>query len=225
MSRLILVACVLAAAVLLAPAAGRGQARNPNPQPGTRWTEEQLRQAVAPARVGRKLTPRSWPGNARVAVCLSFDVDNESYLLARGETSPDHAERGGSRGPEWSAAHSGTARPAPGAGNVFHSGGEPHPPAPGADSVHSQERAPWRSQWTAGSTSRLAGASNDAAEEAAAADPGRLDYLTEGDRQAAGRLPGRRRGPSAHHTLGPAAEEPVCSYDSSLMAMDSPVRC
>jgi peptidoglycan/xylan/chitin deacetylase (PgdA/CDA1 family) len=25
---------------------------------------------------------------ARVAVCLSFDVDNESYLLARGETSP-----------------------------------------------------------------------------------------------------------------------------------------
>jgi peptidoglycan/xylan/chitin deacetylase (PgdA/CDA1 family) len=57
-------------------------------QPGIKWTEEQLRQAVAPARVGRKLTPRSWPGNARVAVCLSFDVDNESYLLARGETSP-----------------------------------------------------------------------------------------------------------------------------------------
>jgi hypothetical protein len=57
-------------------------------QPGTKWTEDQLRQAVAPARVGRKLTPKSWPGNARVAVCLSFDVDNESYLLARGETSP-----------------------------------------------------------------------------------------------------------------------------------------
>jgi peptidoglycan/xylan/chitin deacetylase (PgdA/CDA1 family) len=57
-------------------------------QPGTKWTEDQLRQAVAPARVGRKLTPKSWPGHARVAVCLSFDVDNESYLLARGETSP-----------------------------------------------------------------------------------------------------------------------------------------
>jgi len=57
-------------------------------QPGTKWTEDQLRQAVAPARAGRKLTPKSWPGNARVAVCLSFDVDNESYLLARGETSP-----------------------------------------------------------------------------------------------------------------------------------------
>src|SRR5260370_28319141 len=60
----------------------------PPAQPGTRWTEEQLRRAVAPARVGKKLTPKSWPGNARVAVCLSFDVDNESYLLARGETSP-----------------------------------------------------------------------------------------------------------------------------------------
>jgi len=60
----------------------------PPAQPGTRWTEDQLRRAVAPARAGRKLTPKSWPGNARVAVCLSFDVDNESYLLARGETSP-----------------------------------------------------------------------------------------------------------------------------------------
>ncbi len=57
-------------------------------QPGTKWTPEQLRDAVAPARAGRKLTPRSWPSGARVAVCLSFDVDNESYLLARGETSP-----------------------------------------------------------------------------------------------------------------------------------------
>jgi peptidoglycan-N-acetylglucosamine deacetylase len=64
-------------------------AQQPPPaQPGTKWTEEQLRQAVAPARVGRKLTPKSWPNNARVAVCLSFDVDNESYLLARGEKSP-----------------------------------------------------------------------------------------------------------------------------------------
>jgi hypothetical protein len=56
--------------------------------PGAKWTDEQLRRAVAPARVGRKLTPRSWPDNTRVAVCLSFDVDNESYLLAQGETSP-----------------------------------------------------------------------------------------------------------------------------------------
>jgi peptidoglycan/xylan/chitin deacetylase (PgdA/CDA1 family) len=60
----------------------------PLAQPGIHWTDEQLRAAVAPARVGRKLTPSAWPSNARVAVSISFDVDNESYLLARGETSP-----------------------------------------------------------------------------------------------------------------------------------------
>jgi len=73
---------------ILFAASVAAQQQGPPAQPGTRWTDEQLRRAVAPARVGQKLTPKSWPGNARVAVCLSFDVDNESYLLARGETSP-----------------------------------------------------------------------------------------------------------------------------------------
>jgi len=59
-----------------------------NNQPGTKWTDDQLREAVSLARTGRKLTPKSWPNGARVAVCLSFDVDNESYLLAAGQTSP-----------------------------------------------------------------------------------------------------------------------------------------
>ncbi|MFI5311769.1 MAG: polysaccharide deacetylase, partial [Gemmatimonadales bacterium] len=54
-------------------------------QPGTKWTDEQLLKAVAPTRAGRKLTPKSWPNGARVAVCLTFDVDNESYLLAAGQ--------------------------------------------------------------------------------------------------------------------------------------------
>jgi peptidoglycan-N-acetylglucosamine deacetylase len=57
-------------------------------QPGTKWTEEQLRQTVDLARVGRKLTPKSWPGGARVAVCLSFDDDTEAPLLRDGTTSP-----------------------------------------------------------------------------------------------------------------------------------------
>ncbi|MBV9267146.1 MAG: polysaccharide deacetylase [Acidobacteriaceae bacterium] len=58
------------------------------PQPGTKWTDDQIRRAVALARVGRKLTPKSWPGNARVAVCLSFDDDTEAPLLRDGNTSP-----------------------------------------------------------------------------------------------------------------------------------------
>jgi peptidoglycan/xylan/chitin deacetylase (PgdA/CDA1 family) len=71
----------------MVPSSGYAQ-QAPPPQPGTRWTEEQLLKAVAPARAGRKLTPKSWQNSARVAVCLSFDVDNESYLLAAGQTSP-----------------------------------------------------------------------------------------------------------------------------------------
>jgi peptidoglycan/xylan/chitin deacetylase (PgdA/CDA1 family) len=40
-------------------------------------TEEQVRQGVALVRAGQKLTPKAWPNGARLAVCLSFDVDNE----------------------------------------------------------------------------------------------------------------------------------------------------
>ena len=49
-------------------------------------TEQQIRQAVGTARMGKKLTPKVWPNGARVAVCLSFDVDNE--LLQRGNPLP-----------------------------------------------------------------------------------------------------------------------------------------
>jgi peptidoglycan-N-acetylglucosamine deacetylase len=73
---------------ILALVASAAFAQQQPSQPGTKWTEEQLRAAVAPSRAGRKLTPRTWPDGARVAVCLSFDVDNESYLLAAGQTSP-----------------------------------------------------------------------------------------------------------------------------------------
>jgi peptidoglycan/xylan/chitin deacetylase (PgdA/CDA1 family) len=68
--------------------AGVADAQQVQQQPGTKWTEEQLRKAVATARAGRRLTPKTWPQQSRVAVCLSFDVDNESYLLAAGNTSP-----------------------------------------------------------------------------------------------------------------------------------------
>ena len=57
-------------------------------QPGTTWSEAQLREAVDLARVGRKLTPKSWPNGSRVAVCLSFDADSEAPLLRDGNTSP-----------------------------------------------------------------------------------------------------------------------------------------
>jgi peptidoglycan-N-acetylglucosamine deacetylase len=49
-------------------------------------TEDQIKQAVGTARMGKKLTPKVWPNGARVAVCLSFDVDNE--LLQRANPLP-----------------------------------------------------------------------------------------------------------------------------------------
>jgi peptidoglycan-N-acetylglucosamine deacetylase len=64
------------------------RAQTPPRQPGTIWTDEQILRAVAPVRTGRKLTPKTWPNGARVAVSITFDDDNESYLLAAGDTSP-----------------------------------------------------------------------------------------------------------------------------------------
>lgn len=45
---------------------------------GIEANEEQIKQAVANVRAGNKLTPKVWPNGARVAACLSFDVDNEA---------------------------------------------------------------------------------------------------------------------------------------------------
>ncbi len=77
-----------AAAMALAAVAFAQQGGGGGNQPGTKWSDEQLRQTVDLARVGRKLTPKSWPNGARVAVCLSFDDDTEAPLLRDGTTSP-----------------------------------------------------------------------------------------------------------------------------------------
>jgi peptidoglycan/xylan/chitin deacetylase (PgdA/CDA1 family) len=42
------------------------------------WSDEYVHSAVHQVRAGRDLNPPSWPGGARVAVLLSFDVDNET---------------------------------------------------------------------------------------------------------------------------------------------------
>ncbi len=74
-----------ALALLLAPAPSRAQAPD---GPPWEWSEEEVRDAVNRVRAGRDLTPESWPGGARVAVLLSFDVDNETvYGLRDGEVS------------------------------------------------------------------------------------------------------------------------------------------
>lgn len=55
--------------------------------PGWKWSMDSIRTTVNAVRAGRDLTPRQWPGGAKVAVLLSFDVDNETVTIRYGETS------------------------------------------------------------------------------------------------------------------------------------------
>ena len=58
-----------------------------DPEPWN-WSEEFVREAVDQVRAGRDLNPDSWPGGARVAVLLSYDVDNETVQgLRTGQVS------------------------------------------------------------------------------------------------------------------------------------------
>jgi peptidoglycan/xylan/chitin deacetylase (PgdA/CDA1 family) len=54
-------------------------------RPGWEWSEEEVWGAVNAVRAGRSLQPDQWPDGARVAVLLSFDVDNETIALRYGE--------------------------------------------------------------------------------------------------------------------------------------------
>src|SRR5262245_50466787 len=75
--------------VIVLSMVGDARAQQPGAnQPGTKWTEPQLREVIDVARVGKRLKPKSWPNSSRVAVCLSFDVDTEAPLLRDGTTSP-----------------------------------------------------------------------------------------------------------------------------------------
>ncbi len=62
--------------------------------PPVTWTDKEIMQAVAPVRAGPILTPVAWPNGARIAVCLSFDVDNETLSLAHGDTAPSTLSAG-----------------------------------------------------------------------------------------------------------------------------------
>jgi peptidoglycan-N-acetylglucosamine deacetylase len=53
-----------------------------------RWPEARWRQAVNKVRAGRSLSPATWPAGNRMAVALSFDVDQETTSLRDGRTSP-----------------------------------------------------------------------------------------------------------------------------------------
>jgi peptidoglycan/xylan/chitin deacetylase (PgdA/CDA1 family) len=63
-------------------------------QPGTTLSVEQLQAQMFRVSAGRRLKPKSWPNGARVAVGLTFDVDNVSPSLANGNLLADALSRG-----------------------------------------------------------------------------------------------------------------------------------
>ena len=77
---------VLPLGALVSLLAAPASAQQPSPAPWT-WSEEQIRGVVGRVRAGRDLTPKTWPGGARVAVGLSFDFDNETVTLRDGRDS------------------------------------------------------------------------------------------------------------------------------------------
>lgn len=56
-------------------------AQSPQPQPGVKLSVDEIK-AQLRITAGKRLRPKSWPNGARVAVALSFDVDNVSASLA-----------------------------------------------------------------------------------------------------------------------------------------------
>ena len=49
--------------------------------------EEEWRSLVHRVRAGRELAPKTWPGNARCALALSFDCDHETFELGQGRAA------------------------------------------------------------------------------------------------------------------------------------------
>lgn len=70
---------------LLSAAAVKGDGQQTPVKPGWQWTTDSVFRVVNAVRAGRSLRPPRWPGGARVAVLLSFDVDNETVSLRFGE--------------------------------------------------------------------------------------------------------------------------------------------
>jgi len=71
------------------PASPLSAQAQPVPQttakPGWKWSIDSVRTVVNEVRAGRSLLPARWPGGAKAAVLLSFDVDNETIAVRYGE--------------------------------------------------------------------------------------------------------------------------------------------
>jgi peptidoglycan-N-acetylglucosamine deacetylase len=69
------------------------QERRPDPLPGTKLSVEQLKAQMFHVSAGRRLKG-PWPNGARIAVGLSFDVDNATATLSTGNLDYEILSRG-----------------------------------------------------------------------------------------------------------------------------------
>jgi peptidoglycan/xylan/chitin deacetylase (PgdA/CDA1 family) len=207
------------AVVVIWPAIGFVQQQQEGPAafPGAKRSEDELKRAAGEVRAGRKLTPKSWPNNAKVAVCISFDIDNESPLLARDltplPTPMSETEYGAQEGlPRILALLDREKLPA-----SFY--------LPAVSAVLAPQMIPAIQKsgrheialhgWIHESLPAL----NNAAEEERLLNQA-IDYLTK----ATGKRPvGNRAGGWAlsHYSIG-IIQKAKLLYDSSMMAMDQP---
>ena len=92
-----LIGILALAVVALSGCRAASQQEEPTPpplQPGTKLSIDELKAQFFHVSAGRRLKPESWPNDARVAVGLSFDVDNASYVLASGNLALEALARG-----------------------------------------------------------------------------------------------------------------------------------
>ncbi|MBK8646976.1 MAG: polysaccharide deacetylase [Gemmatimonadetes bacterium] len=81
----------VAVVAALAPLPLRAQA---SVKQGWEWSTDTVMKVVHAVRAGRSLQPKRWPNGARVAVALSFDVDNETPNLRFGQPTIGELSQG-----------------------------------------------------------------------------------------------------------------------------------
>ena len=74
--------------------AASAQSPPPAEMPGLKLSVEALKAQYQHQGVGRRLKPKQWPNGARVAVALSFDIDNATVPLSRGQLGSEDLSRG-----------------------------------------------------------------------------------------------------------------------------------
>ncbi|MEE3138401.1 MAG: polysaccharide deacetylase [Acidobacteriota bacterium] len=91
MKTLFVLAAVCAALAFSSPLFAKSDAP---PLPGISLSLDEIKAQMFHVSAGRRLKPKSWPGGNQVAVALSFDVDNASATLSRGNLNSEVISRG-----------------------------------------------------------------------------------------------------------------------------------